>query len=216
MWLQVHGTLLQLKILLLDNSPSQEDLEALLPELQAKLWLLGVACRCPPLQAQMAAVAAQALAAAQCLLPAAAAFAQAAQAHARAEVLLWAASSEARLPVQQAQVADVKQGRCVLHAQRASQAEGGVGTTGMASLPMGAEAAKQVAALLFGPAMLRWIGPSHPQDVAAAMGSSCYEVAAACLKGILLQHRQQGIAGDPLHGFSWPVWCCRVSTLPAL
>lgn len=197
MWLQVHGTLLQLKTLLLDSSPPQEDLQALLPELQAKLWLLGVACRCPPLQAQMAAVATQALAAVQCPLPAAAAFAQAAQVHARAVVLLSGAASEARLPVQQAKVADAKQERCGLHAQQASQAEGGVGTAGMARLPMAAEAAKQAAALLFGPDMSRWCGPSDPQDVAAAMGSSCYEVAAACLKGVLLQQYQQGIAGDP-------------------
>ena len=197
MWLQVHGTLLQLETLLLDNSPSQEDLQALLPELQAKLWLLGVACCCPPLQAQMAAVAAKALAAAQCLLPAAAAFAQAAQVHARAVVLLWGPASEAQLPVRQAQVADAEQQRRVLPAQQAPQAEGGAGTAGVASLPMGAEAAKRAAALLFGPVMSHWCGPSDPQDVAAALGSSCYEVAAACLKGVLLQHCQQGVAGDP-------------------
>ena len=197
MWLQVHGTLLQLETLLLDNSPSQEDLQALLPELQAKLWLLGVACRCPPLQAQMAAVAAKALAGVQRPLPAATAFAQGAQVHARAVVLLWGPASEAWLPVRQVQVADAEQGRCVLHAQQACQAEGGVGPAGMASLPMGAEAAKQAAALLFSPAMSRWCGPSDPQDVAAAMGSSYYEVAAACLKGLLLQQCQQGSAGNP-------------------
>ena len=195
MWLQVHGTLLQLETLLLDNTPSQEDLQALLPELQAKLWLLGVACRCPPLQAQMAAVAAKALAAAHWPLPVASAFAQAAQVHARAVVLLWGPACE--VPVRQAQVADAEQGGCVLHAQQASQAEKGAGTAGMASLPMGAEAAKQAAALLFGPAMSQWCGPSDPQDLAAAIGSSCYEVAAACLKGVLLQQCQRGIAGEP-------------------